>query len=88
MKDDKEDDTVRYKNTYDSHDNSLSNNINNTSDEKNLRIKTREENKLIIDKLYDCGDEISLEDGKFQLDNEYLPELNPAKEENSNKKDK
>ena len=88
MKDDKEDDTVRYKNTYDSHDNSLSNNINNTSEEKNLRIKTREENKLIIDKLYDCGDEISLEDGKFQLDNEYLPELNPSKEENSNKKDK
>ena len=31
MKDDKEDDTVRYKNTLDSHDNSLSNNNNNTS---------------------------------------------------------
>ena len=32
MKDDKEDDTVRYKNTLDSHDNSLTNNNNNTSE--------------------------------------------------------
>ena len=54
MKDDKEDDTVRYKNTIDSHDNSQTNNNNNNNDisnEKNLRIKTREENKNIIDKL-------------------------------------
>ena len=87
MKDDKEDDTVRYKNTLDSHDNSLSNNNNNTSDSKNLRIKTREENKNIIDKLYDCGDELSLEDANFQLNNEFSNNISPTKE-NSNKKDK
>ena len=87
MKDDKEDDTVRYKNTLDSHDNSLSNNINNTSDSKNIRIKTREENKNIIDKLYDCGDELSLEDANFQLNNEFSNNISPTKE-NSNKKEK
>ena len=49
MKEDKDVDTVRYKNTIDSHDNSLTNN-NNTSEEKNMKIKAREENKNIIDK--------------------------------------
>ena len=71
MKDDKEDDTVRYKNTIDSHDNSQTNNNNNNNDisnEKNLRIKTREENKNIIDKLYDCGDELSIEETNFNYD--------------------
>ena len=85
MKDDKEDDTVRYKYTLDSHDNSLTNNNNNTSEEKNIRTKTREENKNIIDKLYDCGDELSIEDSN----NEDLNNISPTKnEENSNKKDK
>ena len=88
MKDDKEDDTVRYKNTLDSHDNSLTNNNNDTSEEKNLQNKAREENKNIIDKLYDCGDELSIEDANFHLNNEYLNELNPTKEENANNKDK
>ena len=89
MKDDKEDDTVRYKNTLDSHENSITNNNNDTSDEKNLENKAREENKNIIDKLYDCGDELSMEDANFQLNNNYTSELNPTKEENnSNKKEK
>ena len=90
MKDDKEDDTVRYKNTLDSHDNSLNNNNNNTSEEKNLRIKTREENKNIIDKLYDCGDELSNEDINSQLNNYYLNEINKngEKDENNPKRER
>ena len=79
MKEDKDVDTVRYKNTIDSHDNSLTNN-NNTSEEKNMKIKAREENKNIIDKLYDCGDELSIEDANLQLNNDFLNDINPQKE--------
>ena len=88
MKDNKDDDTVRYKNTLESYDNSLNN--NNISDEKNIKINTKEENKNIIDKLYDCGDEISLDDDNFQINNYYLNDLNKNinKDENSNKKER
>ena len=59
MKDNKEDDTVRYKNTLDSYENSLTN--NNISEDKNIKLNNaKEENKNIIDKLYDCGDELSI----------------------------
>ena len=44
MKEDKDVDTVRYKNTIDSHDNSLTNN-NNTSEEKNMKINVYNLNK-------------------------------------------
>ena len=85
MKDNKEDDTVRYKNTYESLENSSGN--NNISDEKNIKI-IKEENKNIIDKLYDCGDELSLED--YNLNNYSLNEINKElnKEDNSNKKER
>ena len=86
MKDNKEDDTVRYKNTLESYENSLGNNY--ISEENNAKINMKEENKNIIDKLYDCGDELSLEDDN--LNNYYLNEINKEinKDENSNKKER
>ena len=68
MKDDKEDDTVRYKNTIDSHDNSQTNNNNNNNDisnEKNLRIKTREEERPKIKKKVKKPKKMSTVDGKI-----------------------
>jgi len=47
MKDDKEDDTVRYKNTLDSHENSITNNNNDTSDEKIWKIKQEKKIKIL-----------------------------------------
>ena len=86
MKDNKEDDTVRYKNTLESYENSL----NNISEEKILKAITKEENKNIIDKLYDCGDELSNEDINSQLNNYYLNEINKngEKDENNSKRER
>ena len=87
MKDNKEDDTVRYKNTSESLENSLGN--NNILGEKNIKINLKEENKNIIDKLYDCGDELSIEDYN-NLNNCSSNEMNKDlnKEDNSNKKER
>ena len=86
MKDNKEDDTVRYKNTLESYENSIS----NISEEKILKAITKEENKNIIDKLYDCGDELSNEDINSQLNNYYLNEINKNgdKDDNNSKRER
>ena len=92
---DKEDDTVRYRITSDSYENE---NINNKKEFKKYKTIKTEEDKNIIDKLYDYGDDINFDTDVNNFINEketYSKDdttakkaLNPYIETNSNQKDR
>ena len=92
---DKEDDTVRYKNTSDSYEND---NLSNKRDSKIFKTMKSEDNKNTIDKLYDCGDDMNFDTDVNNFINEketYSKDdttakkaLNPYIETNSNQKDR
>ncbi len=99
MKDNnKEDDTVRYKNTLDSYDNSNTNHNNVTQNEKisltrkNYPDLSEDEEKNTIDKLYYYGDELSIDTkkenyGTYLNENmniEQISKVNEIKEKNLN----